>query len=631
MNKFSSRHDPNYTKIVQELEQIINQLLEGADRSFFLETALIAIILMTSFLASPEEEEILKKLYSPALDEDYQHENCLEGTREEILEEIEGWTQNLEAPNILWIRGYPGAGKSAIASTVVSRLQKSGRPGSYFFFRREKHASTATYSIWKKIALDLSRRYTSLRAIVVENLRKGDYSNQSEVEKLFKDLIRKPLENIRNLTEDRLPVVVIDALDECGGLEGTKSSQRRKLLGTLKLWSKLPKKFKLIVTSREESDIERIFKEIRPHSIAIPMDPLGTSFKDIKKFLEHLFTSITVQHESLDRGWPGPESINLLAKKAGGLFLWAKTVVKFIDQVDPVKRLNTVLEGNNTNMPELYSTILRISFPNPDAQTTESFREVVGTIIAARIPLSHSSIMEFLPKTSRQTLESITNRLRPVLNSENILRFNHQSFVDFLLSSTEKSSNFSINLEHANRKLALACLEMMKKQLRFNICGLNSSHIRNEEVSDLNSRIEKNVPLHISYSCYFWMDHLSTVQYDNELLELVQEFIDGLFLYWLEVLSICKRVALARGALSKLTIWMEVSMETVIMSFNPEYCLEEWEEGHLGKRYGAIRGDIRELYIRECATYLPVGPLIRTIELINIEELYRKIHKENIS
>ncbi|KAF9001711.1 hypothetical protein BDQ17DRAFT_1244254 [Cyathus striatus] len=63
---------------------------------------------------------------------------CMEGTRKGLLNNIDNWLNDFNASsNILWITEYPGAGKSAIASTLVSKLSKTKRLCGFHFFRRD--------------------------------------------------------------------------------------------------------------------------------------------------------------------------------------------------------------------------------------------------------------------------------------------------------------------------------------------------------------------------------------------------------------------------------------------------------------------------------------------------------------
>ncbi|TFK58666.1 hypothetical protein BDN72DRAFT_781780, partial [Pluteus cervinus] len=47
---------------------------------------------------------------------------CSEGTRTEILQQIQQWTQTT-SPQLFWLYGQAGTGKSAISQSIFSRFQ----------------------------------------------------------------------------------------------------------------------------------------------------------------------------------------------------------------------------------------------------------------------------------------------------------------------------------------------------------------------------------------------------------------------------------------------------------------------------------------------------------------------------
>jgi 2-phosphoglycerate kinase len=53
-----------------------------------------------------------------------QHEECLLGTRVELLREIEAWTESPHGKCIFWLNGMAGTGKSTISRTMAGRLKK---------------------------------------------------------------------------------------------------------------------------------------------------------------------------------------------------------------------------------------------------------------------------------------------------------------------------------------------------------------------------------------------------------------------------------------------------------------------------------------------------------------------------
>jgi hypothetical protein len=387
-----------------------------------------------------------------------------------------------------------------------------------------------------------------------------------DVEKLFRQLIEEPIVASEEISPERLPIVIIDALDECGGLNGQHSEARRSLMRTLGSWSRLPGQFKLIVTSRDESDIMRAFSRTKHHPIEISAGQMveAQSSQDIRKFITNqLQERVVDQYEdSLPPNWPGPRIIENLADKAAGLFIWAQTVVKFISLGEPHKRLNLVLEGSGTgDMNALYSQILSTAFGHATEEEIYDFRRVLGTIILAKEPLSFSSL-QLLLSLEAPAVRHICNGLQSILESRDTLRFHHQSSADFLIDPDRCPQIFLIRPEQQRRSLTLVCLETMKRELKFNICHLESSYVRNNDIPDLASRVKEWIPPHVSYSCQFWAKHLEETTFDTELLDRVEYFMSNLFLVWLEVLSLTRRVNVALRMLRLLIRWLQVNFQS---------------------------------------------------------------------
>ncbi|KAF8869156.1 hypothetical protein BD779DRAFT_1588647, partial [Infundibulicybe gibba] len=66
----------------------------------------------------------------------------MDGTRVGVLGEISAWVKDPNAKNIFWINGGPGAGKSAVAASVVKMLQDAHLLGSFYVFKHG-HAKLA--------------------------------------------------------------------------------------------------------------------------------------------------------------------------------------------------------------------------------------------------------------------------------------------------------------------------------------------------------------------------------------------------------------------------------------------------------------------------------------------------------
>ncbi|KIM27453.1 hypothetical protein M408DRAFT_24399 [Serendipita vermifera MAFF 305830] len=519
----------------------------------------------TAMRLSREERIILSDLKVKEIECGSPIQGCMKGTRTAILNEIHSWATDLTAPNILWLDGYPGVGKSAIATEVVDQLAALGRLGSSFFFQRQRAADLTPHALWRNVAYDLSRRHPSVRRTVILKLEEDTTSPETfNLQNIFRHFIREPLMKSTDIPEARLPVVVIDALDECGGLEGQQSTHRKMLVKTIHDWSQLPTRFKLLVTSRGENDIKRLFSITKHHHIEILAGEMvdAQSSEDIKTFLMEEFRNITAQYalSSPQTNWPDAETIHLLVYMAGGLFIWAQTVIKFISLGEPERGLNQVLEGRaKGNIDTLYDQILKASFSREE--DIQDFQTVVGAIVLMKAPLSLISLAHLL-SMNKSSVEHVCIRLRSVLEYHNNLRFYHQSFVDFLLNHDRCTIGFSIDQDRAKRKLALACFKVLNNELKFNICGVESSYLRNTDIPDLASKAGKFITPHLLYSSLWWVSHLTETRSDTEIFDHVRNFMHKQFLFWLEILSISKRVNLGSQMLLCLVNWIRTYRHT---------------------------------------------------------------------
>jgi hypothetical protein len=243
---------------------------------------------------------------------------------------------------------------------------------------------------------------------------------------------------------------------------------------------------------------------------------------------------------------------------AAGLFIWAETVIKFVSLGEPRRRLQQVLrDGVDGNIINLYKQVLDTSFSKATEEEIEEFRSIIGTIILAKAPISFTSLSLFLCM-EESNVEHICNGLQSVLDFQTIVRFSHQSFVDFLLDQTKCPPQFCIDPKKENRNLTLACFRVMKEGLRFNICGIESSYVRNTDIPNLQSKVEINVQPHLFYASCNWEGHLTSTVFDEEVFEYLEDFVNNLFLYWLEVLSVTQAVNRASSMLLSLANWIRV-------------------------------------------------------------------------
>ncbi len=131
----------------------------------------------------------------------------------------------------------------------------------------------------------------------------------------------------------------------------------------------------------------------------------------------------------------------------------------------------------------------------------------------------------------------------------------HTSFRDFL-TNEEKSGDFSIALRDAHYEMAHSCLGLVLRDLRFNICNIESSYLANKDIQGLDAHVTKHLPPALLYACRFYDDHLEHLHFETDLFCKLRAFFETKFLFWLEVLSLTSNVDLALPALSSVNVWL---------------------------------------------------------------------------
>ena len=130
------------------------------------------------------------------------------------------WVYDLPALNIMWIRGYPGTRKSAIASHFSDQLFQLYRLCIFAFNRND---STNTTGLKCSVAYELVCRHHTRRYVSISKLKNDGFNiTNATVRDVFQEL---DVPSLQRLTEvNCLPVFVTDALDKCGGLSNTNGS-----------------------------------------------------------------------------------------------------------------------------------------------------------------------------------------------------------------------------------------------------------------------------------------------------------------------------------------------------------------------------------------------------------------------
>ncbi|KAG6328907.1 hypothetical protein ID866_10182 [Astraeus odoratus] len=134
----------------------------------------------------------------------------------------------------------------------------------------------------------------------------------------------------------------------------------------------------------------------------------------------------------------------------------------------------------------------------------------------------------------------------------------HSSFYDYLTDAS-RSGNFYVDRMQVHLNLALASVRVMREELQFNICGLESSYLRNSDVPDLEQRVRDCIPPHLAYACQYWAYHVKETMFNHILVEELRAvFQTEYILFWMEVLSLLKSVDTVYSSMPILMAWFKL-------------------------------------------------------------------------
>lgn len=529
------------------------------------------------YLFSDDELNLAGLIYAPGAGLDTR-KRCLSGTRTDILSKIMGWINDSgdDLPRVLWLSGPAGTGKSAIAHTIASSFIGVGGLGScYCFDRNSDHRHDKVFST---IARDFADRNPEMRRALADAVQNANALKTTvDIIQQWQKLLMEPLGKLPESTNGPF-VIVIDALDESGKAVKTRSDLLRILAGKLQDASvpqitELPRNFRIIVTSRPLRDIEIAFAGVR-HIERISMDdiPPATAEGDIHAYVSKKLEGLSDF---------GSREFEALAKKADGLFEWARLACESIEAPpagfsamdsfnnvvsrDPAKREHLLYDMYDFMLTEM---MRQDKYTNTEFQKTRlaRFRSVMGQILGAAEPIPLESLnamrSHFPDRNEHYKVEVVVEHMGSLLtgstNSSTPIRPLHTSFRDFLTDQSY-SGDFFIDVSKMQRKIAFASLRVMQYDLSFNICDLKSSYYPNCEDLGLPERIQRYIPPHLSYSCRFWLAHVQKTDFDVELAQEVKLFFDHeRLLFWLEALALIDALSGAVAALPLIVQWLKV-------------------------------------------------------------------------
>ncbi|KAF8650631.1 hypothetical protein AX16_005146, partial [Volvariella volvacea WC 439] len=372
-------------------------------------------------------------------------EECHSDTCYQIIDDITRWvmmTLSSQEHNVLWLSGAVGTGKSTLARTVASNLDKQNLLAGEFFFLRSDKLRNHILNLIPTLAYRMCIKIPQFGAVVERMLAHNAQILTAPPEEQWENLILRPLaESSSAFQFSGRMLIVIDGIDECSSAE----DQGILLNYVSTLAQRSP--FAFLLTSRPDPHVDALMhKLMKDHPQMLrPSITLGNTIhatRDIESVVRGV----------LGRGSLSPELqtevVRIVSRRAAGQFSYAIQATDYLRRALPSSLPNPEEVLNSLSMQ-------KIAFSSLDSQYDHILRSATRNLsqndmTTLRLALFHlSNIRQDSIKTIsalwdqsedivRSTLGLLPSVLRVPSDNTTVVEIYHPSFQEYL-SSPERS------------------------------------------------------------------------------------------------------------------------------------------------------------------------------------------------
>ncbi|KIM37001.1 hypothetical protein M413DRAFT_31172 [Hebeloma cylindrosporum] len=413
--------------------------------------------------------------------ERYDPPKCLPRTREAILRKIMDWVERCPENKglFLWLYGPAGAGKSAIAQTIAERCEELGLLAASFFFSRTAAGRNDISRLVSTIVYSLIRTIPEIRDHVLTLLGNDPQILSRAASSQMRMLVIDPLNMVSPaILAHRPRFIIIDGLDECGNSD----SQREILKFLASANDRLNAQLLFLIASRPEPIIRLTLNSdiFNSTMFTIALDDSYQTDLDLHQYLQTHFQEIKAMHpmrQHIPTSWPSHEDINTLIYKANGQFIYAATVVRYVqsprhrpeDQLASILALRSDKDAPFSGVDSLYLQILS----SVNKEVLDKVLEILACLVFIRgdghdyIKGSARMLEDFLCY-KRGDLDILMSNFHSLIYfppSEKLrrpIRVHHASFCDFLVDRG-RSHEFFLDAQTREATLVYRWILYMEK------------------------------------------------------------------------------------------------------------------------------------------------------------------------
>jgi hypothetical protein len=481
------------------------------------------------------------------------------------------WAQDLNGPNIYWLCGMAGTGKTTIARSFCERLEDEGILAASFFCSRTADDTRDIKAVLPTIAREFATRFLILPSELLRAVEADRKIASCQLDKQYTDLI---LNLVKGRAEDgsfrRPRIVVLDAFDAFKTIDDA-----RDLLTTITKFAPESPNIRFFITSRSDPQLEKVLK---PVGAAFYLHDVEQSMvrRDIELYLQERRDHIRMEN-GLPDTWMTDDELKTLSDNARKSFVYASTACSFLENSNAGEfegNLKLVLNSDShhktsestlaqySQLDGLYSQVLKTAKQDP---RWNSIYKVLIVVITALNPLPSSTIACLL-NIDHEAVRAALESLGAVITIPNkmdipVLPF-HASFPDFLHDDS-RSKEYHIREVDAHHAMLRQCLDVLDSSpaLKQNICNINKNDVH---ISTISPSPLETIPQELQYSAIYWLVHLDYILNFKDLMEpeamQVLNFFDTHILHWIECMALLGRLGDSVHLLRQIELSQEVSL-----------------------------------------------------------------------
>ncbi|KAI0289225.1 hypothetical protein BC826DRAFT_634504 [Russula brevipes] len=431
-----------------------------------------------------------------------------------------------EDNSLLWIRGYPGAGKSILCSAVIEDIKNTREPTerliAYYYFDYKDTSKRDVRGLLASLLFQLGdssdRCWDLLYRLYAKCRRGSEQPSDADLTKCLNGMLKLP---------GQVPIfIIMDALDECPSTTGIRSAREEVLTFVEDLVGSKHSNLFICITSRPEQDIQTTLSPLTTASCHVSLHEEAGQREDIGNYIRTFFDT-----DKAVLGWRKEDRelvISTLSERAGGMFRWV------ICQLDTLRRcFPSSIRKTLRDLPATLDGTYERALEEIPQEKKQHAHRLFQCLVAARRPLRVEELAEIFaiefdtdtalnlrenwrPENPEEAVLSACSTLIAVIEDgdSKIVQFSHFSVREFLTSHRLRTSEFGnichyfIPLDAAHSILARACITVLLQ--------LDES-VEKERLSKF--------PLAF-YAAEHWVDHAKIREVASQFRDAMEQLFD---------------------------------------------------------------------------------------------------------